>query len=104
MSTPITFQVKPLRENERGVEHREAFLRNISSMTMPLDCWIYGNTTSIKLYIQCQSTYAQMLENMFYASFPESELLRTSKFTATPSAFLSWKPSTQFADTTLFQK
>lgn len=74
----ITFlQIKPLRENERGSEQWIAFLRNLWSLKGFINLRIIGNNTSIKLYLSCESKQLQFIENMFYASYPESELIRS---------------------------
>ncbi len=71
----ITLQIKPLRENERNIDYRSAFLRNISSLGGVLDFFVSGNNSSIKMFLRCERKSMSFIENMFYASYPDSELI-----------------------------
>ena len=50
---------------------------------------ISGNHTNIKLYMSCESKYIQFIENMFYASYPESELIKTKEELHNINEFIS---------------
>jgi len=84
----ITVQVKPLRENERGIDQWLSFLRNIWSIKSIVHFWVVGNNTGIKLYLTCEYKYLSFIENIFYANYPESELLITDTVLQSANEFI----------------
>lgn len=106
----VCIHIKPLRENECGIDHRDAFLRNMSSLKTTIDFRVVGNNTMIKLYMTCDATLQQYIENIFYASFPTSELNTVSTKLSSPHMFLIphqksiFHDETIFNDTTVFTK
>ena len=85
----ITLQLKPLRENERGVDNWISFLRNLGSIKGIVTLRVVGNNTSIRLYITCETKHVQFIENMFYASYPESELVSTTALLRPANEFIT---------------
>ena len=85
MNKQIILQIKPLRDNDHGVDHWIAFLRNLWSITSPINLWITGNNNSIKLYISSDRKNTQFIENMFYANYPSSELIETNTTVLKPA-------------------
>lgn len=98
----VCIHIKPLAENECGIDHRDAFLRNMASLKTNIDFWVIGNNTLISLAMTCDASLQQYIENIFYAAFPTSELVTmTSKPTA-PNTFLIPRKKTLFHDETVF--
>lgn len=90
----ILLQIKPLRENDRPVENWISFLRNLSSLSWTLQFSIVGNNTTIKLFISCDSKNLQFIENMFYASYPDSELISQEQHIRQANEFIAMSKNT----------
>lgn len=70
----MTFEIKPYKENELGVSHRQGFLANFSSISEPILYSIRGNKSSIRLFLHVPSKYEKYVENVFYSSFPTTDI------------------------------
>ncbi len=87
-------QVKPLRENERSIENWISFLRNLSSLKSIIYLFISGNNTNISLYLSCPTADVQFIENMFYANYPDSELIITDTTLDKANEYIHYTPKT----------
>lgn len=67
-------QIKPLRDNNRSIDYWISFLRNISSISGKIHFFVSWNNANIKLFLACEPKNLSFVENMFYASYPDSEL------------------------------
>ena len=94
----LLLQIKPLRENDRGIENWIWFIRNLSSIKSSINFWITGNNTNIKLFISCESKQLQFIENMFYASYPDSELLLSEEKIKSANEFIAMTQKTTIRD------
>lgn len=95
----VFLQIKPLRENERWIDYRLTFLRNISPLSGTVHFFVSGNNTNIQLFIACDRKNLAFIENMFYASYPDSELIIVSQAPTIAHEYLSFTKQTTFRDT-----
>lgn len=70
----MTFEIKPYKENELGYAHWQGFLANFSSISHPIYFSLRGNKNSIHMYMHVPAQYAGYVENVFYASFPTTDI------------------------------
>lgn len=76
----VFFHIKPFKDNERGVNHRDTISKNIISLkNKKIFFIISGNISDIKLYVGVPTDFKKFFENTFYASFPTSDLIETKK-------------------------
>lgn len=72
----VFFQIKPFKDNDRGINHRETVSKNLISLkNKQLIFLIRWNSRSIKFYVWLPKDFKQFFQNTFYASFPTSDLL-----------------------------
>ena len=72
----IFFQIKPFKDNDRGINHWETVSKNLISLkTKQLTFLIRGNSRNIKLFVWLPKDFKQFFQNTFYASFPTSDLV-----------------------------
>jgi hypothetical protein len=69
------FLIKPFRENEQGVNHRDTILKNMVSLKkQEMTFLIRGNQSSIKMYAKLPKDFRNYFQNTFYANYPTSDL------------------------------
>jgi len=69
------FQIRPLRENEFGVNHWDTILRNLVSIKdEEIVFWITWNNSDSKLYVRVPRTITNYFINTFYANYPTSNI------------------------------
>ncbi len=95
----VFLQIKPLRENERGIDYWLTFLRNISSVSGTIQLFVSGNNTNIQLFIACDRKNLAFIENMFYASYPDSELIIVNETPSIAHEYLTFTKQTTFRNT-----
>ena len=72
----VFFHIKPFKDNDRGVNHRDTVSKNIISLKKKkIIFMISGNTSDIKLYVGVPRDFKNYFENTFFASYPTSDLL-----------------------------
>lgn len=72
----IFFQIKPFKDNDRGINHWETVSKNLISLkTKQLTFLIKGNSRNIKLFVWLPKDFKQFFQNTFYSSFPTSDLV-----------------------------
>ena len=98
----LVLQIKPLRENDRGIENWIWFIRNLWSIKSSINFWITGNNTNIKLFISCEAKQLQFIENMFYASYPDSELILSEERIKPANEFIAMTKKTTIRDHTSY--
>ena len=98
----VTLQIKPLRENDRWIENWISFIRNLWSLKSFINLRISGNNTNIKLFLSCDSKHLQFIENMFYASYPDSELIISEEIIKNANEFISVTKKTSIRDHTSY--
>ncbi len=71
-------QIKPFKDNELWVSHRDTVLRNCASLkTKKISFIIYWNSTNIKLFVKLPREFETFFKNTFYANFNTSDLEET---------------------------
>lgn len=69
-----SFEIFPYKDNEYGVSHWAGFLHNFSSITDEFFFQLVGDASAVRMYMHVPNEYAQYVENVFYASFPTTDL------------------------------
>lgn len=78
-SSYVYFQIKPFKDNERGITHREKVVENLISLKdRQISFVISGNSHDIKLYVKLPKSFRNYFENTFYNSYPTSDLFEIS--------------------------
>jgi len=78
MPATITFQIKPFKDNERTVEHRQKIVENLISLkSRMISFLISGNSQWIKFYVKMPLKFKAYFCNTFYSSYPTSDLIET---------------------------
>jgi hypothetical protein len=71
----VYFQIKPFKDNERGVQHWEKVIENLISLKEKVISFaVSGNSHGIKFFVKLPSSFRNYFENTFYSSFPTSDL------------------------------
>ena len=79
-SNYVFFHIKPFKDNDRGVNHRDTVSKNIISLKKKKIIFIIsGNTSNIKLYVGVPRDFKNYFENTFFASYPTSDLIELEK-------------------------
>ncbi len=103
----VTFEIKPYKENELGYSHWQGFLANFSSISHPIYFSLRGNKSSIRMYLHVPAQYAGYVENVFYASFPTTDVteMETAYDIGTQGyTHVKFSPDCSFYDTSEFSK
>jgi hypothetical protein len=73
--TTVFFQIRPFKDNDRGVNHRETVTKNLISLKhKQLSFLIRGNSRSIQFFVELPKDFKHFFQNTFYSSFPTSDL------------------------------
>ncbi len=84
-SSYIFFHIKPFKDNDRGINHRDTVSKNIISLKKKKILFlISGNSSDIKLYVWVPKDFKNYFENTFYASYPTSDLIELKNPIAIP--------------------
>ncbi|AHB41028.1 hypothetical protein P148_SR1C00001G0221 [candidate division SR1 bacterium RAAC1_SR1_1] len=76
LGNTVFFQIKPFKDNDRGINHWETVSKNLISLKKKqLTFLIRGNSRSIKFFVGLPKDFKQFFQSAFYASFPTSDLL-----------------------------
>lgn len=77
-STPthVVYRIKPFKDNDHGVAYRQGFLKSFMDMTKQVQYSLVGNRAGIIMYATVPTDIAMYFENVFYSSYPTSELVR----------------------------
>lgn len=96
--TTILLQIKPLRENDRWIDNRISFIRNLGSIKSPINLLISGNNNYVRLFLSCDKKQLQFIENIFYANYPDSELLISKAQIKVANEFITMNKKTVVRD------
>lgn len=100
------FQIKPFKDNERGVQHWEKVIENLISLKeKQISFVVSGNNQSIKFFVKLPHSFRNYFENTFYSSFPTSDLAESSfiKFSK-ERTWISFEKGASFKTRDAFQK
>ncbi len=103
----ITFEIKPYKENELGVSHREGFLANFSSIQEPIIFSVRWNRWSIRLFMHTPAKYQGYVESVFYATFSSSDITILQNHISHDTAghtFIKFSNECEFYDSSEFSK
>lgn len=71
----VFFHIKPFKDNDHGVNHRDTISKNIISLKKKkIKFIITGNVIDIRLYVGVPKDFKSYFENTFYTSFPTSDI------------------------------
>lgn len=72
----VFFQIKPFKDNDRGVNHRETVSKNLISLKKKqIYFLIRWNNRNIQFFVWLPKDFKQFFQNAFYANFPTSDLI-----------------------------
>ena len=100
------FQIKPFKDNERGITHREKVIENLISLKDKVISFaVSGNSHGIKFYVKLPTSFKNYFENTFYSSYPTSDLADTvsPKFSKTRQR-VALEKDDQFKNKEFFNK
>lgn len=80
----LFYRIKPFKDNDLGTGYWQGFLKSFSDITDPISFIITGNNYHLGLYAKVPVGIQFYFENVFYASFPTSELLLVDAIPAVP--------------------
>ncbi|MDR0607371.1 MAG: DUF87 domain-containing protein [Candidatus Peribacteria bacterium] len=73
------FQIKPFKDNERGIQHREKVIENLISLREKVISFaVSGNAHGIKFFVKLPISFKNYFENTFYSNFPTSDLVEVT--------------------------
>lgn len=79
------YHIKPFKDNDHGTAYWQSFLKSFMDISQTIQYVITGNKTNIVMYAVVPNDLVVYFENVFYASFPTSELIKDYTFVL-PSA------------------
>ena len=86
------FLIKPFRENEQGVNHRDTILKNMVSLKKKeMTFLIRGNQMMIKLYAKLPQDYSNYFQNTFYANYSTSDLKIAEPISVQDPTYITYK-------------
>jgi len=95
----VFFHIKPFKNNEFWVEHRETILKNISSMyKKSITFAMTWNYSDIKLYAKIPISLKSYFQNTFFANYPNSDLLEIENPNTFEFIEISEKPQHAIAE------
>lgn len=105
-------QLKPFKDNEIWINHRDNVLRNCSSLKKKkISFIIYGNNSNIKLFVKLPKEFETFFKNTFYANFSTSDLENTktnpeldSKKQLLNKKYITFEKNTEINDKNFFTK
>lgn len=102
----IFFQIKPFKDNDRGINHWDTVSKNLIGLKHKKIIFVItGNVSSIKLYVGIPKDFKQFFQTTFYASYPTSDLLEANDFKIhEPQEYLFVKDAQKVFSKDAFQK
>ena len=105
-------QLKPFKDNELWVNHRDTVLRNCASLKRKnISFILYGNNHNIKIFVRLPREFETFFKNTFYASFNTSDLEDTEikpfvsdKGRILEKKYIIFKKDAELNDKTFFTK
>lgn len=86
------FLIKPFRENEQGVNHRDTILKNMVSLKKKeMTFLIRGNQMLIKMYAKLPKDYSNYFQNTFYANYSTSDLKVVDSIVVQDPTYITYK-------------
>lgn len=71
----VIFQIKPFKDNERGINHWDTVIRNLVSLgKKKIKFSIVWNGQDIKMFVSIPKDFKQFFKNTFYSNYPTSDI------------------------------
>lgn len=80
----LYYRIKSFKDNDLGTGYMQGFLKSFSDITEPLSFFIVGSSFSLGLYAKVPVGMQFYFENVFYSSFPTSELVHVDVIPQVP--------------------
>ncbi len=74
------YRIRPFKDNDHGTAYWQSFLKSFMDITQTIQYVITGDRTNILIYAVVPNDLVVYFENVFYASFPTSELIKDYTF------------------------
>lgn len=92
IGTEQFFLIKPFRENEQWVNHRDTILKNMVSLKKKeMTFLIRGNQMMIKMYAKLPKDFSNYFQNTFYANYSTSDLKIAEPIAVQDPTYISYK-------------
>lgn len=80
-SDKVFFQIKPFKDNELGVNHRDSIIKNLISLkSNKISFMISWNSINIKFFVIVPKQFKNYFQNIFYSNYPTSDLEQIDPF------------------------
>ncbi|MCF7834929.1 DUF87 domain-containing protein [Candidatus Gracilibacteria bacterium] len=80
-SDNVFFQIKPFKDNEFGVNHWDAIIKNLISLkSHKISFIISGSSVNIKFFVIVPKSFKNYFKNIFYSNYPTSDLEEIKPF------------------------
>lgn len=80
----LYYRIRSFKDNDLGTGYMQGFLKSFSDITEPLSFFIVGSSFSLGLYAKVPVGIQFYFENVFYSSFPTSELVQIETIPQVP--------------------
>jgi len=71
----VFFQIKPFKDNDRAVSHRETVVKNLISLKRKKIIFLVrGNSSNIRFFVAVPRKFKQHFQNTFYSNYPTTDL------------------------------
>lgn len=103
----LVFQIKPFKDNDRSVSHRDTLLKSIVSLkSKQITFVIHGNQSDIKFFVRVPKSFKHFFENSFFSNFPTSDLqeISTKSFPRKPAKYLHFSKDATVNSQSIFTK
>jgi len=89
----VYFHIKPFKDNELWINHRDTVLKNLSSLwEKKIQFVITWNNINIKMYVKVPNAFETYFKNTFFANFPTSDIIKINPKDVKNLIFMSEKP------------
>ncbi len=72
----VVYRVKPFKDNEFGTGYWQSFLKSFMDVSQSIQYIVTGNRASLTMYAVMPASIGLYFENVFYANYPTSELIK----------------------------
>lgn len=105
-------QIKPFKDNELWVNHRDTILKNSASLkSKKISFIVVWNNSNIKFFVKLPKEFESFFKNTFYANFDTSDLesvetnpLINTVWEKSERRYINFSKDTEINDTSFFTK
>lgn len=80
----LYYRIRSFKDNDLGTGYMQGFLKSFSDITDPISFYIAGNNYALGLYAKIPVGLQFYFENVFYSSYPTSELVLVDSIPQAP--------------------